>query len=35
MVIMTKQLVSVRDDAKYDDEYDAVAVGITCLAHEG
>jgi crossover junction endodeoxyribonuclease RuvC len=35
MVIMTKQLVSVRDDAKYDDEYDAVAVGITCLAHVG
>lgn len=35
MIQMTKQLVDVRPEAKYDDEYDAVAVGITCLAHEG
>lgn len=32
---MTKQLVSMPDSAQHDDEYDAVAVGITCLAHEG
>jgi crossover junction endodeoxyribonuclease RuvC len=35
MILMTSQLVNVRDNAKHDDEYDAVAVGITCLAHEG
>lgn len=35
MIEMTKQLVSIRDEAKHDDEYDAVAVGVTCLAHEG
>lgn len=34
MIQMIDQLVSVRDSAKYDDEYDAVAVGITTLAHE-
>lgn len=34
MIQMTTQLVNMRKDAKYDDEYDAVAVGITCLAHE-
>ena len=31
---MITQLVSMREAAKHDDEYDAVAVGITCLAHE-
>ena len=32
---MVKQLIpTVRDDA-LDDEYDAIAVGITCLAHHG
>jgi crossover junction endodeoxyribonuclease RuvC len=31
---MTASLVSMPDTAKHDDEYDAVAVGITCLAHE-
>ncbi|MEX2514576.1 MAG: crossover junction endodeoxyribonuclease RuvC [Candidatus Paceibacterota bacterium] len=35
MIQMVTQLVDVRGDAKHDDEYDAVAVGITCLAHEG
>lgn len=34
MIQMTTQLVNMRKDAKHDDEYDAVAVGITCLAHE-
>jgi crossover junction endodeoxyribonuclease RuvC len=33
MIDMVKRLVpAVKDDA-HDDEYDAVAVGITCLAH--
>ncbi len=32
---MTASLVTMPDSAKHDDEYDAVAVGITCLAHEG
>lgn len=31
---MTGQLVTIRKAAKHNDEYDAVAVGITCLAHE-
>jgi crossover junction endodeoxyribonuclease RuvC len=31
---MITQLVDIREDAKHDDEYDAIAVGITCLAHE-
>ncbi len=35
VIQMTDQFVDMRDDAKHDDEYDAVAVGITCLAHEG
>lgn len=35
MIQMTKQLVSIRTNAKHDDEYDAVAVGVACLAHEG
>ena len=30
---MITQLVDIRKEAKHDDEYDAVAVGITCLAH--
>lgn len=34
MIQMITQLVNVREDIKYDDEYDAIAVGITCLAHE-
>lgn len=32
---MTTQLVEMPESAVHDDEYDAVAVGITCLAHEG
>jgi len=35
VIQMTQQLVSIPDSAQLDDEYDAVAVGITCLAHEG
>jgi len=35
VIQMTKQLVSIPDSAQHDDEYDAIAVGITCLAHEG
>ena len=35
VIQMTQQLVSIPDSAQHDDEYDAVAVGITCLAHEG
>lgn len=35
VMAMTQQLVSIPDSAQYDDEYDAIAVGITCLAHEG
>jgi crossover junction endodeoxyribonuclease RuvC len=31
---MTSTLVDIPDSATHDDEYDAVAVGITCLAHE-
>jgi crossover junction endodeoxyribonuclease RuvC len=34
VIQMTQQLVSIPDSAQHDDEYDAVAVGITCLAHE-
>jgi len=35
VIQMTKQFVHIPDSAKRDDEYDAIAVGITCLAHEG
>jgi crossover junction endodeoxyribonuclease RuvC len=34
VIQMTQQLVSIPESAQHDDEYDAVAVGITCLAHE-
>jgi crossover junction endodeoxyribonuclease RuvC len=32
VIKMTRQLVDVRETAKHDDEYDAIAVGITHLA---
>jgi len=34
MVEMVKRLVPIKKEIKHDDEYDAVAVGITCLAQE-
>lgn len=34
MMAMVSRLVKVRDGIKYDDEYDAIAVGLTCLAIE-
>lgn len=34
VMAMTQQLVSIPGSAQHDDEYDAIAVGITCLAHE-
>lgn len=35
MIDMVKRLVSNAPSAALDDEYDAIAVGITCLAHYG
>ena len=32
---MVKRLVPTTPDTALDDEYDAIAVGITCLAHYG
>ncbi|HYC83398.1 MAG TPA: crossover junction endodeoxyribonuclease RuvC, partial [Candidatus Paceibacterota bacterium] len=32
---MVKRLVKVTEDKRYDDEYDAIAVGLTCLARDG
>ena len=29
---MTKRLITISKEIKYDDEYDAIAIGITCLA---
>lgn len=34
VMAMAQQLVNIPDSAQHDDEYDAIAVGITCLAHE-
>jgi len=34
VVAMTKRLVRGVPDHALDDEYDAIAVGVTCLAHE-
>ena len=32
VIAMTKRLVPIGKPIKYDDEYDAIAVGLTCLA---
>ncbi len=34
MMSMVQRLVHVRDGIKHDDEYDAIAVGLTCIASE-
>lgn len=31
---MVERLVTITKDIRYDDEYDAIAIGLTCLAHE-
>ncbi len=33
IIFMTKQLVEIKNDIKYDDEWDAIAVGLTYLAY--
>ena len=35
MIAMVKQLIPTAPAKALDDEYDAIAVGITCLAHHG
>ena len=35
IIDMVKRLVPEAPKAALDDEYDAIAVGITCLAHHG
>lgn len=35
VIDMVKRLVPNAPDAALDDEYDAIAVGVTCLAHHG
>lgn len=35
VIAMTKRLVPESPEDALDDEYDAIAVGITCLAHRG
>jgi len=32
VIFMTKKLVKIDKEIKYDDEYDAIAVGLTCFA---
>lgn len=32
--IMVKQLISIEKDIKHDDEFDAIAIGLTCFASE-
>jgi len=34
IVTMIKNLIKIEKDIKYDDEYDAIAVGLTCFASE-
>lgn len=34
VIEMIKNLISINKEIKYDDEYDAIAVGITCFASE-
>ena len=31
---MVEKLIDIHKDIKYDDEYDAIAIGITCIASE-
>ncbi len=35
IIDMVKRLIPAAPTAALDDEYDAIAVGITCLAHHG
>jgi crossover junction endodeoxyribonuclease RuvC len=35
VTMMVKRLVPAAPEKAHDDEYDAIAVGITCLAHHG
>ena len=34
VVAMVKNLIKIEKEIKYDDEYDAIAVGLTCFASE-
>lgn len=34
VISMVKNLIKIEKEIKYDDEYDAIAVGITCIASE-
>ena len=34
VITMLKNLIKIEKDIKYDDEYDAIAVGLTCFASE-
>ena len=34
VIAMTKRLIKNAPTSAHDDEYDAIAVGVTCLAHE-
>jgi len=34
VALMTQKLVSINKELKYDDEMDAIAIGLTCLASE-
>ena len=31
---MVKRLISIEKSIKYDDEFDAIAIGLTCIASE-
>lgn len=34
VIAMVKQLILIEKDIKYDDEFDAIAIGLTCIASE-
>ena len=34
VIAMVENLIKIKEDIKYDDEYDAIAVGLTCFASE-
>jgi len=34
VIAMVKNLIKIEKEIKYDDEYDAIAVGLTCSASE-
>ena len=34
VIAMVKNLISIEKEIKYDDEYDAIAIGLTCFASE-